>query len=162
MLFARFDNTNAYLIDVLPHGVWSLQRLVKELHDNWPVSVKHFRVNGILGHDTTVSDEDIANLRKCNANTMVDLGNDVVYAPIGGGYVASGLSADVVIHSDRCAMRLRQMQQQIIENIGAIAKEAKEQGVSFPDCPCFELQINNGDFFAVEVNCMVTVPLGEL
>lgn len=93
---------------------------------------------------------------------MVDLGGGVVYAPIGGGYSTSGLSTEVVIHSDRCAMRLRQMQQAVIQNIDAIAKEAKAKGASFPDCPRFELQIDSGNLYAVEVNCMVAVPLGEL
>lgn len=162
VLFARFDNTNAYLIDVLAHGSWSLQRLVKELHDNWPASIKHFCLNGVLGLATPVSDKDVATLRKGNVNTMVDLGGGVVYAPIGGGYSTSGLSTEVVIQSDRCARLLRQMQQAIIENIDAIAKDAKEKGAAFPDCPRFELQIDNGDLYAIEVNCMVAVPLGEL
>lgn len=162
VLFARFDNTNAYLIDVLPHGSWSLQRLVKELHDNWPASIKHFRLNGVLGLATSVSDKDVATLRKGNVNTMVDLGGGVVYAPIGGGYSTSGLSTEVVIQSDRYAMRLRQMQQAIVQDIEAIAKEATSKGVAFPERPRFELQIDNGDLYAVEVNCMVAVPLGEL
>lgn len=162
VLFARFDNTNAYFIDVLPHGSWSLQRLVKELHDNWPSSIKHFRLNGVVGLAITVSDKDVATLRKSNVNTMVDLGRDVVYAPIGGGCSSSGLSTEVVIHSNRCAMRIRQMQQAVIQNIDAIAKEAKENGIAFPDRPRFELQIDNGKLYAVEVNCMVGVLLGEL
>lgn len=162
VLFARFDDTNAYLIDVLPHGSWSLQRLVKELHDNWSASIKHFRISGVLSLAATVSDKDVATLRKGNVNTMIDLGGGVVYAPIGGGYSTSGLSTEVVIHSDRCAMRLRQMQQAVMENIVAIAKEAKAKGISFPDYPRFELQIDGGNLFAVEVNCMVAVPLGAL
>ena len=164
VLFALFDNTNAYLIDVLPHGSWSLQRLVKELHDNWPASINHFRLNGALGLATSDSDKDVATLRKVKVNTMVDLGGGVVYAPIGGGYSASGLSTEVVIQSDRYARRLRQMQQAIVQDIEAIAKEAKTKAkaVSFPECPHFELQIDNGDLYAIEVNCMVAVPLGEL
>ena len=162
VLFARFDNANAYFIDVLPHGSWSLQRLVKDLHDNWPDSIKRFRLNGVLALSTTVSDKDVATLRKGNVNTMVDLGDGIVYAPIGGGYATSGLSTEVVIQSDRCAMRLRQMQQAIIDNISSIASEAKGKGLSFPDSPRFELQIDNGSLYAVEINCMVAVPLGEL
>lgn len=162
VLFARFDNANAYLIDVLAHGSWSMQRLVKELHDNWPASIKHFRLNGVLGLDRSVSDQDVAILRKGNVNTMVDLGGGVVYAPIGGGYSTSGLSTEVVIQSDRCGSRLRQMQKAIVDNIDAIAKDAKKKGIDFPSCPCFKLQIDNGNLYAIEVNCMAAVPLGEL
>lgn len=86
----------------------------------------------------------------------------MVYAPIGGGYSTSGLSTEVVIQSDRCGSRLRQMQKAIVDNIDAIAKDAKKKGIDFPSCPCFKLQIDNGNLFAIEVNCMAAVPLGEL
>jgi hypothetical protein len=162
VLFARFDNVNAYLIDVLPHGSWSLQRLVKELHDNWPDSIKYFRLNGVLGLAMSVSDKDVATLRKGNVNTMVDLGGGIVYALIGGGYSTSGLSTEVVIQSDRYARRLRQMQQAIVQNIEAIAREATAKGVAFPKRPRFELQIDDGNLYAVEVNCTIAVPLGKL
>lgn len=162
VLFARFDNANAYLIDVLSHGSWSLQRLVKELHDNWPDSIRNCRLNGVLGLAMSVSDEDVATLRKGNVSTMVDLGGGVVYAFIGGGYSASGLSSEVVVESNRCARRLRQMQHAIVQDIKVIAKEATAKGVAFPECPRFELQIDNGDLYAVEVKCMVAIPLGEL
>lgn len=161
VLFARFDNTIAYLIDVLAHGSWSLQRLVKELHDNWPTSIKHFRLNGVLGLSTPVSDQDVATLRKGNVTTLVDLGGGVVYAPIGGGYMASGLSTEVVIQADRCANRLHQMQQDVIENIDAVAKDAKENGFAFPDCPRFELRIDDGNLYAIEANCMFPMLLGK-
>lgn len=162
VLFARFDGTNAYLIDVLPHGSWSLQRLVKELHDNWPASINRYRLNGVIGLATTVSDKDVAVLRKGNVNAMVDLGGGIVYAPIGGGYSTSGISTDVVIQSDWCAMRISQMQQAIVQNIGAIEREATAKGIVFPEHPRFELVIDSGELYAVEVNCMVTVPLGEM
>lgn len=162
VLFARFDGNNAYLIDILPHGSWSLQRLVRELHDNWPASINHYRLNGVIGLANTVSDKDVAALRNGNVNAMVDLGDGIVYAPIGGGYSTSGLSTSVVIQSDWCAMRIHQMQQAIVQNIRAIEKEATAKGIDFPEHPRFELLIDSSELYAVEVNCLVTVPLGEM
>ena len=51
---------------------------------------------------------------------------------------------------------------QLVQDIEAIATEATAKGITFPECPRFELQIDNGDLYAVEVNSMVTVPLGKL
>ena len=84
---------------------------------------------------TTVSNKDVATLRKGNVNTMVDLGGGVVYAPIGGGYSTSGLSTEVVVQSNRCARRLLQMQQAMVQDIEAIAKEATAKGGRFPGAP---------------------------
>ena len=161
VLFARFDNAHAYLIDVLPHGSWTLQRLVKDLHENWPDSIKHFRLNGVVGLSRTVSDSDLVTLRKNNINSMVDVGN-AIYAPIGGGYSSSGLSTAVVIQSDRYRSRISQMQETIILNIKSIADEATESGAKFPSIPKFELQIDNGMMYAIETNSMVRLKLGEL
>lgn len=162
VLFARFDDENAYFIDVLPHGSWSLQRLVEELHDNWPESIRQFRLNGVISLARSVSDDDVKTLRKRNVNTMVDLGGGNVYTPIGGGYSTSGLSTNVVIQSDLCLSRLREMQKAVIDNISTIAAKAEEKGLSFPESPQFGLQIEGGKLFAVEVNSMIAVPLGEL
>jgi hypothetical protein len=163
ILFARFDNSNAYFIDVLPHGSWSLQRLIKDLHDNWPDSIKRFSLNGAIHSGTPISDKDKETLRKKNVNTMANTGGDMVYAPIGGGFMTSGISMQVVIQSVRYAARLRQMQKTIIDNINSIAAEAKEKGLNFPDNPRFELQIDEDDnFYAAEVNCMLAVPFGKL
>ncbi len=162
ILLARFDNSNAYLIDVLLHGSWCLQRLVKELHDNWPTSIQNFRISSVHSNASAISDKDIATLRKKNGNTVVDLGKGIVYAPIGGGCSVSGLSFEVLTKSNCYAMRLNQMQQDVIEKIGIIEKEAKSKGISFPNVPRFKLQIVNDSLFAVETNCLIKIPLGVL
>lgn len=162
VLFARFDNVNAYLIDVLPHGSWTQQRLVQELHDNWPDSIQHRRIKNVDAIVTPISDEDIGTLRKKRFNTFIDLGGGVVYGPIGGGYMRSGIGFDVVYEADRCESRLREMQDSIVENIETIAEEAITKGVAFPEYPRFKLKIDNGILFAVEMNCMVAVPLPDL
>lgn len=162
VLFARFDSANAYLIDVLPHKLWSLQSLVRKMHNNWPASIERFRVKGALGLSSNLLDKEIDALRKKNINPQVNLGGGVVYSSIGGGYVASGLNLQVVIAADRCARRLGEMQNWVIENIDTIAEEAKKKGIKFPNKAEFILQIEAGSLFAVEINCKVSIPLGGL
>jgi len=162
VLFARFDNTHAYFIDVLPHGSWNLQRLVKDIHENWPESICRYRLNKVSGLSRPITDDCVKKLRRGHVNTLIDLGGGIVYAPLGGGYSTSGLSTEVVIQGDYCAMRLRQMQQTVIDNIETIAASARKIGLTFPDYPQFGLKVEEGKLFAVEVNCMISIPIGRL
>ena len=162
VLFARFDNENAYFIDILPHGSWALQNLVSILHNNWPDSIQQFLLKGIVGLARPVTDADVSNLRKANINTMVELEENVVYAPMGGGFSTSGISVDVVRQSDRCKDRLESMQKHLIENIERIKKNAEASGLSLPDDPKFGLEMRDNIVYAVEINIMLGVKLGEL
>lgn len=161
-LFVRFDGSHAYFIDVLPHGSWALQKLVKALHDNWPKSIEQFRIRGVLGLSRDVLDTDVDALRRGNVNTAVDLGGGVVYAMIGGGYVTTGLSAEVVMQADRYAIRLEEMQEAVIQGLDAIKAETRKRGMPFPTQPHFRLQMERGHAYAVELNCMISVNLGPL
>lgn len=162
VLFARFDDATAYFIGVLPHGSWALQAMVKALHDNWPKSIEHFRLKGAIALERQIADTDIAKLRKANINTMVQLGEGVVYAPIGSGSATSGLSTVIVIKSDQCTRRLRLMQQSVIDNIETIAADARMKGIELPQNAQFGLEVKDDEINAVEINCMLGVRLGKL
>lgn len=162
VLFARFDESAGYFIDVLSHGSWTMQRLVKSLHDNWPDSIQKFRLSGATGLATPISDNDVKVLRKKNANTMIDLGDGIVYLPIGGGYASSGLSSAVVMQADWYRRRLEQIQQEIINQIDLISEDAKQKGLVFSDSPQFVLEAEGDDLYAVEVNCMIAVKISPL
>lgn len=162
VLFCRFDEANAYLISVLPHGSWAKQEMVGVLHRNWSDSIKQFRLNGVNGLARPVSDQDVQTLRKRSVNSMVEIEEGVVYVPMGGGFATSGISVDVVRHADYCRGRLSSMQQSVIDNIAEIAKDAKNKGVAFPEKPQFGLEVKDDELYAVEINSMLAVRLGRL
>ena len=83
LLYYRFDKDYAYFIDVLPHGYWTEQNLISILHENWPDSIKHFRLPGVKGD--SLEDEQIQALRAINSNHCIGMKDGVVYAPPGGG-----------------------------------------------------------------------------
>ena len=51
LLFCRFDNENAYFINVFPHSStsWTDQDMIRILHDNWPESIEIYRLRGVVG-----------------------------------------------------------------------------------------------------------------
>jgi len=119
LLFCRFDNTNAYFINVLPHGSWSKQDMIRTLHNNWPESIRQFRLKGNVSLTKPITDRHVNKLRNGNVNTVVEIEEGVIYAPIGGGVSTSGISVDLVRQGNYCVKRLGAMQQAVIDNISA-------------------------------------------
>lgn len=115
LLYARFDNENAYLINVLNHGAWTMQSLLKSVHENWPKSIEKFRLEGIVGVEKKFSDLEIADLRGANINTAIEIEPGVVYLGPGWGFTASG-------HSIAASERLLDLQ----NNFKDIENEIKQ------------------------------------
>lgn len=161
LLFARFDRSNAYLLGVFDHGHWSDQSLIQLIHDNWPDSIKNFRVQNIISGQQ-LTDENIATLRKKNINGQITVSDGTLYGAIGGGYVTSGKSLNVVMISDRFTLRLQEMQKAVADNIDQIKASAIESKFSWPENPCFKLVIQDGNFYALETNTSVHANLGPV
>jgi hypothetical protein len=56
VLFVRFTDTDAFIVQVLPHGhghadVWVNTLLIEILHKNWPEIIAGHKVAGISGED---------------------------------------------------------------------------------------------------------------
>ncbi len=162
VLCCRFEKAVAYFIQVISHGEWAKQELVAILHRNWPESIKQFRLKTVTGMAVKLTDQDIRCLRRKNVNTVVDIGNGVMYGQIGGGFTASGISVDVVMKADYYKMKFQQMQTDVIDNIADIARAGKAKGVFLPNTPQFRLAMKGNQVFAVEVNCRLEVFLESL
>ncbi|WP_338834331.1 hypothetical protein MHLNE_06900 [Moorella humiferrea] len=162
VLFVRFDEENAYFINVMPHGTWSEQELVRVIHRNWPKSIKRFRLNGVIGTEFKLSNEDIEKLRKAGVVTLVEVEKGVVYAPIGGGYATSGVSVEVVTTSDYFSNRVRQLEKYIIDNIDQIVIKMKSINMSVSENVEFVLLLERNEAVALEKNTKVGIKLGPL
>ena len=70
LLYAAFTPTDAYLIDVRPHGHWASQDLIAIVARNWPdagIIHRARHATGLAGEPPT--DDDVADLRKAGVNT---------------------------------------------------------------------------------------------
>lgn len=159
LLFCRFDDEATYFIGIYGHGEWTKQELVRILHRNWPDSIRHMRMHGILASQTPTSDADVKTLRKKNINPPLEMDDGTVYAPLGGGVATSGDSTDVIIQEIHARKHLQDLERALKENIEEIVKEAEAKGVLLPDEPRFELYLQEGGVYAMEAEPNVCVPL---
>ena len=157
VLHCRFENDIAYFIDVLPHGSWTLQRLVTIMHENWPESLSQFMIRGVTGDRLT--DEEIKVLRNKRLNYSLEMNDSTVYSIMGGGYSTAGTNVMDLARADYMLSWADDWQREIIDNIEGIAADARKQGVELPLSSRFKMQVIDGQFYALEIDSNIGVDL---
>ena len=155
VLFARFDNERAFLINVMEHANWSKQEFIRILHENWPDSIRSFRLDRIWKLTYVPSDTDIKDLRQAKIQTFVQLEEGIVYAPLGGGYDRSGRSSDARIQSNCWMKTLENWEKWVRDNYLLLVEQAKHEGVTFGSKLKFRLMINDPKVYALEEASLV-------
>ena len=93
-LLAIIAREDAYFVDVRPHPKpnsleWVRQDLLNIVLANWPELIESRVLRGVNG--TELTDEEKHELRRKNANHVIQLGDRAVM-PLGGGATAAGSS----------------------------------------------------------------------
>ncbi|WP_197414478.1 hypothetical protein [Bacillus sp. FJAT-29937] len=162
VLFVRFDEDNAYFINVLGHGNWTNQEMIRIIHRNWPKSIERFRIQGLVGLEKPVTDEDIKSFRSAHVNSFIEPEPGVIYGPPGMGLTTGGIGFEVVRASEVYAMIMRDYETIIKENIDEIEKKAKDEGRELGKRLSFILKVEETNVFAYEENHSIRVDLGEI
>ena len=117
LLYVRFDDENAYLLNVESHGAWTMQELLKIIHRNWPQSIENFRINDAISLSTNFSDEDLKNLRGAQINSLIEVAPGAIYIGPGWGIVGSGDSGKAVMDQLDHRRDLIKLENQLKNNI---------------------------------------------
>lgn len=129
-----FVNEEAvYFLNVYPHKkpfLWSHIKLVGIIHNNWPDLIEKDRLDDVVGLPEKLDDQSYSKLRKANASTFVELGENQVYALIGGGYASDGSSIEAVRTSDYWYNYIRKIELYIRDEYQSF----KRQMLSFDSC----------------------------
>lgn len=161
VLFGRFDDNNFYFINVMDHGSWTKQEMIKVLHENWPTSISSWRLGDIIGLSHVPSDHDIHQGRKFGINQLVQIEPGVVYAPIGGGITTAKTSIEVsraVMYYDKLVLNLENY---IKDQSEQIMEQLRHQYSYSGDSLNFQLSIEGRNYGAIEMNTKVLIQLGE-
>jgi len=155
LLFALIKDTDAYCINVLNHGAWTEQDLIKILHNEWPESISSYRINGILGLSHQPTNQEVAQLRRAGVQTMVQVEDNIVYGPIGGGYSTAGTSVQSGMLADRYNRIIRDIEKHVKNNTEIFIQKIKEHDLAPGEPPCFKLLVDETGFHVIETNSRV-------
>jgi hypothetical protein len=154
LLYARFDNENAYFINVLNHGGWTTQELLKTIDRNWSTSIEAYRLKGVVGVEKIFNDDDVKHLRNAQINTLLEIEEGVVYMGPGGGLAASGDSAESVFNHLQNRKGIKQLEKSINTDISGFLNRLFNNNLSFitnKDLN-FKLKKENGKYYIYENN----------
>lgn len=165
ILYVKFDNDNAYFIQVMKHGEWANDEIIKIIHTNWPESIKDYRLRSIsIPEEHNLTKKQRAKFRDAGITTVVKVTKDIIYAPLGGGYVSSGHSLNNVRQCDSAKNNLNIMEQNVRDNFSryeaAILEHTGYNGNRFD----FILEISDMDnkVHITEKNSGARIYLGKL
>lgn len=163
VLFARITDDTLYMIAVMPHGNWARQDLVEIIHRNWPGSIRRFRLQGVVGLDPALRDDQIAKLRK-RYIIAIQMRDGTVYRPIGGGCTTSGVGVEVADRAAYFCCIVRWLEKHVRENASRLVAEAATQGHTLGPRLRFRLlALVSESAYVIEDNSKVVfcVPLGR-
>jgi hypothetical protein len=116
VLFARITDDAMYCVAVAEH-VWTKQEFVRIIHETWPETLRPLK-GRIRGE--RLSDEQIGNLRRVNANVAIEMEDGTVYASVGGGYLSSGMHSLALVFTAQLHKLCGYIEGQIRSHVDAL------------------------------------------
>jgi hypothetical protein len=138
LLFAIFRNGRAFLLDVLPHGVWTNDSLVAAAVRNWPAERLFVPLSGALGLSQTVSSDDRRRLRAAGVATFIEI-DGKVYAPPNGGLSTAGTSSGAAMKAFQLHAQLKTIGDDLARGSVVLRTNFEQAGHLLPVEPEFHI-----------------------
>lgn len=131
ILFVMFTDTDAFIIQALPHGaghsdVWVNTLLIEILHKNWPEIIAGHKLAGVSGEHLTATER--GNIRKSHGNVAITVSDGTTYSSLGGGIAASGTCFYDIINCDKLIETLTEWEEWVKANEGSFRVALKISG----------------------------------
>lgn len=115
LLFAYMKADLAVLLDVQPHGSWTMRNLLRVLVRTSPEVMDRFHLKTVLGLEREVTDQEYATLRSKGVSTMFTI-DGRVYCPPGHGIASSRHATRIVVYCDQIRRAIRHISESILRN----------------------------------------------
>lgn len=149
LLYASFTEQDAFLVQIMDHASFNKQELAKIIHRNWPKTIERYKINGFSPSAPIITDKDINYFRKSGASIFIELDDNAVYGPMGGGISTNRTSENTIYQSDFFHFRIDKIKQEISNNIFKYANHVRETVGHIPTEMEFILNIDIKNNFSV-------------
>ncbi|MRN52746.1 hypothetical protein [Paenibacillus monticola] len=149
LLYAFFTEQDAFLVQIMDHASFNKQELAKIIHRNWPETIECYKINGFSPSAPIITDKDINYFRKSGASIFIELDDNAVYGPMGGGISTNRTSVNAIYQNDYFHFRIDKIKQEISNNIFNYANHVRETVGHLPTEMEFILNIDIKNNFSV-------------
>lgn len=154
LLFALVDDANFFEIGFFSHGAWTDTDIVEIIHQNWPGTILHYRIQPKEVSFSPDTDE-LRRFHKVKLNSFIQVSDGSVYMPMGGGFTTDGTSVHVVIRANQQLRFVDTLEQCVRENIVGVLEELGWTEQDSDTKVRVALQIDQGGYYAIlpGLNC---------
>jgi len=114
VIFAIFKPERAYLIDIMGHGDWAREHVIRVIVNTWPNDGLVHELKGVRGTSRSYTDEERAQVRGAGMSTFIELDGHVYLA--GLGISTAGTSTATTMHAMRILRALKHFEEQTTTN----------------------------------------------
>jgi hypothetical protein len=125
LLFANFQEDDAYLIAILDHQGWTKMDLVTTSVHNWPSAGIFKAIRGPIALAQPVADTDRVRLRNAGVTTMLEV-DGTIYFPAGQSTAGTPIAA--TMHSNSAMHALRELREMLRDRPDELAETARSTG----------------------------------
>lgn len=132
VLLGAFTNTDAYLIDLVEHGRWSDDNIVRIMAREWPDAGLIYQAHGMMADSASPTTEERAALRSVGMQAMVNIGPDVYF---GGGFASNGIASLAMGEAMHTFRKLETFAKWLEADPMLVARSLLQNGVTPPSEP---------------------------
>lgn len=162
LLYVFFNDSDAYLIQIMDHRSFSKKELLRIIHNNWPSLIDRYLIKSIKMSPSSLTDSQINQLRNEGTTTVTPIYEDTVYGPVGGGITSARTSTKATMTGDQFFNQINHYEQHIKRNCYLYLSKIKEATGEIPKEVTFKLLIDpSGIFFAYEPYSKIRFTLND-
>lgn len=135
LLFVIFRRGDAYIVDIMPHGSWSREHLLRVAQEELPGAMAVHVLEGAIGLAHSYTDEEHQALRNAGINGLRMIGNKVVMPA--GSISTAGTSYAATRAAQEAIQALESFEASWADHPEDIRDIARENGSIIPSDPDF-------------------------
>jgi hypothetical protein len=135
--------------------------IIQLIHESWPDVLKPYRLNA-NGLAYNASDNDIKALRGAGVNTILQVSDGTIYAPLGGGITSAKGSAQAMIQKNKIAKKVKAKERDLPDRLQHIGGLMAKEGAVLPIDPVFKLIRRENKLWVAETKTGFELPLSEI
>jgi hypothetical protein len=152
IVFCILEPDDAYFIQIMDHNSFSEPDLLDIVHANWPQLLQQLPLvvgqqRGLGARHGASEIQEMRNARVLSIGVVLTDGT--VVAPRGGGYSTTGHSIKAMVTARHWTSMTEQWEQLVHGAIEELIKDARQRDIDIPPVIHFELQEDNGTWFAL-------------
>lgn len=159
LIFAIFKPAHAYLIDVMEHGRWADDHLIRVVVEAWPNAGLVSEMLGILSGKNRWSNEERLQLRGAGIATSVAI-DGRAYLP-GPGMSSDGSSPTFFFKARQVLRALKNFEDQKDKLADKIVEAIKQKGRQIEGTPEYRFSVFENGYGVIETKSGVEIPLGK-